>query len=132
MQSWKVGDDLNTWKLPVNGTVEKEKKSGNGFPILYKLKSLQQITKRKARTKKKSTAKHREKKKKRVKDGVTSRGGTHNIFIRLGFYRFISSLNLSISLFFKSEFLFGKTNRVRFHEKFLTPWIKLLIQVHDS
>ena len=117
----------------MNGTVEKEKKSGNGFPILYKLKSLQQITKRKSTHQKKKHSKTQgKKKKKRVNDRVTSRGGTHNIFIRLGFYRFISSLNLSISLFFKSEFLFGKTNRVRFHEEFLTPCIKLLIQVHDS
>ena len=57
----------------MNGTVEKEKKSGNGFPILYKLKSLQQITKRKARTKKKKKNKKHsktqgKKKKNRVKD----------------------------------------------------------------
>ena len=36
-----------------------------------------------------------------------------------------------LSLILKSEFLFGKTNRVGFHE-FLTPCMKLYTRVPDS
>ena len=54
-----------------------------------------------------------------------SRGGTHNNGIRLRFYKFLSSLNLSLSLFFKSELLFDKTNRIGFPEEFPTLYMKL-------
>ena len=38
-------------------------------------------------------------------------------------------LQISLSLFLKTKFLFGKTNRVRFHEEFLTPYMKLDVRV---
>ena len=41
-------------------------------------------------------------------------------------------LKISVSLILKSEFLFGKTNKVGFHEEFLTPCMKLYIRVLDS
>ena len=45
------------------------------------------------------------------------------IGLYMRFYQSLSFLNFSLSLFLKTEFLFGKTNRVKFHEKFLTPYI---------
>ena len=55
------------------------------------------------------------------------------IGLYMRFYQSLSFLNFSLSLFLKTEFLFGKTNRVKFHEKFLTPYMKLeVLQIKQT
>ena len=55
------------------------------------------------------------------------------IDLYMKFYQSLSSLNFFLSLFLKTEFLFGKTNRVKFHEKFLTPYMKLeVLQIKQT
>ena len=55
------------------------------------------------------------------------------IGLYMRFYQSLSSLNFFLSLFLKTEFLFGKTNWVKFHEKFLTPYMKLeVLQIKQT
>ena len=39
---------------------------------------------------------------------------------------------ISLFLFLKTKFSFGKTNRIRFYKEFLTPYMKLGVRVPDS
>ena len=71
-------------------------------------------TEKKKKKRKKDTGKDREQ---QAKEEHTTLSGD--------FISPLSSLNLSLFLFFKYEFLFGKTNKVRFHEELLTPCMKL-------
>ena len=67
----------------------------------------------------------REKKKKKEERASEEEEEHAAIDLYMKFYQSLSSLNFYLSIFLKTEFLFGKTNKVRFHEKFLTPYMKL-------
>ena len=70
----------------------------------------------------------KQKKKKRASEEEHAAIGLY-----MRFYQSLSFLNFSLSLFLKTEFLFGKTNRVKFHEKFLTPYMKLeVLQIKQT
>ena len=75
-----------------------------------------QAKKKKKKKRKKESQKRKEKERASVEEEPAAIG----LYMR--FYQSLSFLNFSLSLFLKTEFLFGKTNRVKFHEKFLTPY----------
>ena len=76
--------------------------------------------------KEKHAHREREKKKKKRYTGRDGEQQAKEEYTALSgdFINPLSSLNLSLFFIFKSEFLFGKTNKVGFHEEFLTPCMK--------
>ena len=96
---------------------------------------MQQKKKGRTHKRRKGTAKHRKikrntnrafaSKKKETKEESRWREAACDKGLYMRFYQFLSSLNFSLSLFLKTEFLFGKTNRAQFHEEFLTLFMKL-------